>query len=314
MLTEAPPVAAISDIADHVLPGSGTPEIERTPSGVSTPVYRISRSGVTLYLRLAESPTADLAPEAIAHRLLRERGAKVPEVVFYDPFDERIGRSLMVTTEIPGKSLAEDTPTDLDEIVRNAGHDLAIINSITVDGFGWIRRDDSARTRLKGEASTLREFVLDRLGEELELLEGPFLSSDETRAIANLGTEWRLDPDPGNQARLAHGDFDVSHIFHRGETYTSIIDFGEIRGADPFYDLGHFALHDGQPIAQQLLPSLLEGYRAEAQLPDDVNLRIHRWAVFIGVAAIARGVTRPRSPYQDYLARAIRNSLSRIRG
>lgn len=64
---------ALGEIAARVLPGSGRPAVERTASGVSTPVYRIRRGGTTLYLRLAEGPEASLAPEALVHGLLRAR-------------------------------------------------------------------------------------------------------------------------------------------------------------------------------------------------------------------------------------------------
>ncbi len=54
---------------------------------------------------------------------------------------------------------------------------------------------------------------------------------------------------------MAHGDFDTSHIFAANGSYTGIIDFGEIRGAEPTFDLGHLALH-----APDALPAVLQGY------------------------------------------------------
>ena len=77
----------LCEIATGVLPGSGRPTVERAEAGVSTPVYRISRGGTTLYLRLAEGPGAGLAPEALAHDLLRALGVRVPEVIHFEPFN-----------------------------------------------------------------------------------------------------------------------------------------------------------------------------------------------------------------------------------
>lgn len=91
--------------------------------------------------------------------------------------------------------------------------------------------------------------------------------------------------------------------------FSGIIDFGEIRGADLFYDLGHFALHDGETIKRTLLPSLLEGYFASSEHDFDVEMRIHRWAVLIGVAALARAAAKPPSDYQTYLVKAVQRSL-----
>lgn len=47
-------------------------------------------------------------------------------------------------------------------------------------------------------------------------------------------------PEEGEQGYLAHGDFDTTHIYQDNGRYTGIIDFGEIRGADRWYDLGYF--------------------------------------------------------------------------
>src|SRR5262245_42413048 len=99
----------LREIADHVLPGTGHARVARTPSGSSTPVYRIERGGGAYYLRLAESPEASLAPEALVHDLLHARGVRVPEVVYFEPFHERLQRSVMVTAAIPGRPLAEDS-------------------------------------------------------------------------------------------------------------------------------------------------------------------------------------------------------------
>src|SRR5436305_1724519 len=73
---------------------------------------------------------------------------------------------------------------------------------------------------------------------------------------------------------LAHGDLDATHIFQHEGGYAGIIDFGEIRGTDPWYDLGHFAMRDGEILPAPLLPWLLEGYGSVAPLPDDHPQRI----------------------------------------
>ena len=89
------------------------------------------------------------------------------------------------------------------------------------------------------------------------------------------------------QAWLAHGDFDVTHIYQHDGRYTGIIDFGEIRGAHQLYDLGHFNLHDGEVVPQMLLPTLLEGYREVLTLPPDRERRISLVSVLIGSSSDA---------------------------
>jgi aminoglycoside phosphotransferase len=302
---------ALRDIANRTLPGSGRPLLERTPTGGSTLVYRIERGGTVQYLRLAESATASLAPEALAHRLLRDRGACVPDIVHFEPFDQRLQRSALVTSAIPGWSLAErHRGVDVAAVARAAGRDLAVINSLAVDGFGWIRRDRPPDAPLAAAMPTLRAFALDDLETYLARM-APFLTGAERRAIPRVVTSHEHFFD-AEDAVLAHGDFDATHIFHHDGAYSGIIDFGEIRGADRFYDLGHAALHDGETIPDQILPSLLAGYGEAAPLPPDHERRIRLWSLLIGLRALARGADRPDAAYLNHLTRGIRQATASL--
>jgi len=300
--------AALHEIAALVLPGSGRPSVERAERGVSTPVYRIRRAGTTFYLRLAEGPAASLTPEVLVHNRLRAAGVRVPAVVHFEPFNRALGRSVMVTTEIPGTSIdRHHRGVDIGQVLVAAGRDLAIVNGIAVAGFGWIRRDRPPAAPLAAALPSLRAFALDNLDAHLAALR-PDLTAAEIRAVRRVvarGDAW-LDAD---RAILAHGDLDVSHIFHVDGRYTGMIDFGEIRGADPLYDLGHVALHDGETIPEPALPHLLTGYGEAAPLPADHELRIRFWSLLIGVRALARRAGRPWSADQAHLAGAIRAIL-----
>jgi aminoglycoside phosphotransferase (APT) family kinase protein len=302
---------AIRAIARQVLPGPGPGVLERMQGGVSTPVYRIARGGVTLYLRLAEEREASLAPEVLAHRWLRERGVRVPEIVYYDMFNEPLQRAVMVTTEIPGRSLAADYQgIDVGRVLVAAGRDLAVINAHPVSGFGFVRRDRRQASCLEAEFPTWREFALGEMDRHLAALSA-FLDDEAIAAIGDaLDQHVPLLETP--QAVLAHGDFDLTHIYHVHGDYSGVIDFGEMRGADPFYDLGHFALHDGEFLPDSMLSHLLAGYRQAAPLPLDHERRIQLWSVLIGVRALARSVNRPRSAYQEHLATAVRRAVTAL--
>lgn len=300
---------ALREIAARVLPGSGSPTVERMLSGASTPVYRIHRDGTTFFLRLAEGPEANLAPEALVHDLLRDRGVRLPEVVHFESFNQDVRRSVMVTTEIPGRSLAEHhRGVDIAQVVTAAGRDLAIINGIDVAGFGFVRRDRPEARRLEGEFPTQRAFALGDLEAHLAVLP-MFLNAAEIEAVRRVVTDGQgwLDAE---QATLAHGDLDATHIFHEDGEYTGTIDFGEIRGADSLYDLGHFALHDGEKVPFPMLPNLVMGYGEVAPLPPDHEPRIRLWSLLIGVRALARSANRTQTAYQDHLGRAIRKTLA----
>jgi aminoglycoside phosphotransferase (APT) family kinase protein len=302
---------ALRDIADQALPGTSQLRVERMTSGASTPVYRIQRDAVTCYLRLAEEPGASLAPEVLVHQWLSERGVRVPEVVYFEPFNENLQRSVMVTTEIAGRSLADHhCGIDVARVLVAAGGDLAAINAIPVSGFGFVRRDHPHATSLEGEFPTWREFALGELEAHFAALP-VFLDGDEIATIRRLVNAHAslLDTE---QAVLAHGDFDVTHIYHLDGDYSGIIDFGEIRGADPLYDLGHFALHDGEIIPDSLLPHLLAGYHQVTRLVPDHEYRIRLGSLLIGVRALARSAARPRSAYQNHLVRAVRHAVAEI--
>jgi aminoglycoside phosphotransferase (APT) family kinase protein len=85
----------------------------------------------------------------------------------------------------------------------------------------------------------------------------PLFSSAELDAIEEIiETEKQRDR---NHGQLAHGDFDVTPIFQQDGAYTGLIDFGEIRGAEPFHDLGHFHLHDGEALPLDVCYVLRDG-------------------------------------------------------
>jgi aminoglycoside phosphotransferase (APT) family kinase protein len=105
-------------------------------------------------------------------------------------------------------------------------------------------------------------------------------------------------------ATLAHGDFDTTAIFQRDGDYSGLIDFGEIRGAEPLFDLGHFSLweHDSTPVP--LLGDLLAGYGEVAALPARHEELVGRSATLLGLRQPPGGLGRlgtcgptiPRSP------------------
>ena len=287
--SDAPAASSIAYLAARLFPRSARPQVERMEQGVSTFVYRVRCDDLVSYVRVLPEEDASFAPEVSAHRWLRERGVHVPDVISFEHRNEALGRSVMVTTEIKGASLADCAdPHALHSILRAAGRDLAIINSLPVQGFGWITRSSSEVQQLAAEHPSCRAFLSEYLEHDLALLaHAQMLTQSQLAAIQRILGEhdaW-LDAE---QAGLAHGDFDVTHIFQDGGRYTGIIDFGEIRGADLFYDVGHFNLHDGEHLPILLLPWLLEGYREVTPLPDGYRQRIAFASLLIGIRTLAR--------------------------
>ena len=116
---------------------------------------------------------------------------------------------------------------------------------------------------------------------------GDRLATDELRvALTARFTRATADDPP---SRLAHGDFDITHIYQRDGRYTGVIDLGEMRGAEPHYDLAYFLVQDP---AGGKLPDLLAGYAEVAPTPGDLDERLRRSAVVIVATQLCRWIDR----------------------
>ncbi|WP_162907151.1 phosphotransferase family protein [Allorhizocola rhizosphaerae] len=253
---------------------------QRTLDGVSAQVYRVLHGPETFYLRIAEEPDDNLQTDAELHQRLRDLGVRVAEPIHVEPFNAGIGRSTMITTEVPGTSLAE-TPTIDAAVVEAAGADLAVLNQQPVDGFGWVRRR-GRRWPLHAEYPSYAEFATSYLPSPWP---GPLASLFATPVLDAI--EVRIEHErhqPYAPALLTHGDFDLTQIFCADGRYTGLIDFSEIRGAERLFDLGHFYLHD----QAAWLPALLTGYQRVQPLPADHLESIRRSAILLALRQLCR--------------------------
>jgi len=277
--------------------------------GVSTIVYRATRGDECFYLRILPEVDATFAPEVRAHQLARELGCAVPEVLAYEARDPILERSTMLTTEIAGQPLSvEIDVAAARRIVMAAGRDLARINSIPVEGFGWVDRSaQEIESGLRGEHHDL-DVLLD--GEYRQVLDSlpddavPGLPSGELGHGLRAALAAAQCDDP---ARLVHGDFDTSHIFVAEGSYSGIIDFGEIRGMPDTYDLGHHLMHDRERLPYSTVGWLLEGYREMRPLSETAGDRMRAWSLLIAARALSRGLQR--APDSRIVATARRSLL-----
>jgi aminoglycoside phosphotransferase (APT) family kinase protein len=313
MRPDAPDLATVHAVATSLLGHDASLSIEGVAEGVSTFVYRLRRRADTLYLRVLPEADATFAPEVWALVRLRERGARVPAVVAHAPRDERLQRAVMIVAAVPGAPLAPDHgPEVARRVLRAAGRDLALLQTVPVEGFGWVRRDRDRVTGLTGEHPTLHAFAWEHLAADLAALDGPALTDREVARVWSI-----IDAHPAwlaeGRACLAHGDLDLSHIFQQGGYYSGLIDFGEMRGADRWYDLGHFCLHDGERVPWLGLEWLVEGYGAVVPLSPDYRQRISFASLLIAVPALARHLQRGRPALHRHPGLpAIRRALARL--
>ncbi len=307
MTQQTTSLSEIQAVVRQLLPSASPITVERMTSGVSTEVYRIQRSEETFYLRLLPEVGAGFTPEALAHSWLVERGVRVPGVIYVTDHHPQLGRSILLTAEIPGRELTLDLGLPHQaQILAEAGKALAVINSIPVQGFGWVCRDQPAANELRAEQPTYAAWVQDLVDGALRhiaaanLLSSPKLAAireHTAQAIASLGPV---------EGRLAHGDFDLTHIYQQAGRYTGIIDFGEIRGASQFYDLGHFQIEH-----RPLLPYLLEGYATVATLPPDYAWQIEFATLLDALHWVSRRLATRRALHPPSLI-AIQTALARL--
>ncbi len=136
------------------------------------------------------------------------------------------------------------------------------------------------------------------------------LTIDEVASVRQVLDRCDSWLDDGEQAWLAHGDFDATHIYQERGHYTGIIDFGEIRGTHSLYDLGHFRMRDGETLPNLVLPHLIEGYRKVATLPPDHEKRVSFYSLLIATRTLAQALEkRPKSVWNHQCLVSIRRDL-----
>ena len=292
------------------MPGSGPVSVELASGGRVPVVYRATAGSARYYLRLAEEPGQNLATDALVLDRLRSLGVRVPAVVAASAAGAAFPGSWLIMTEIPGRSIARGgTDDDVRQAALAAGRDVAVINSLPVAGFGWLNRDGAEQ--LTAELPRYAQFVVSDLPNPWPGgLHGLFNARQLAAMHALVEAEQDRSPGAGH---LAHGDLDVTHIYSDAGRYSGIIDFGEMRGADPYFDLGHFLLHDAETRPAWLFRSFLEGYQQVEALPDDHCDAIRTAAILLGLRQLSRWLAPDRAyPLNHWLVQRRVAELSNL--
>ncbi len=100
-------VTVVESVVRQMLPGYNLLRIERVLEGKSTAVYRIYRNEATYYFRVLPELDASFTPEAYVHGTLRAWGLHVPEVLYFEPYNATLQRSVMLTTAIAGQAIGQ---------------------------------------------------------------------------------------------------------------------------------------------------------------------------------------------------------------
>jgi aminoglycoside phosphotransferase (APT) family kinase protein len=301
---------ALADLIHHAFPRASSVCLEPASDGRVVVVYRATVDGVGHYLRLAEEPGQDLTTDALVLERLRALDVQVPVVVAASPPSAEFPRSWMIMTEVPGHSIGlGGTDDEARQAAMAAGRDVAVINSVPVTGFGWPQRDGSGQ--LTAELPDYGQFVVSYLPQPWPGSLGEAFDQHELDALHALA-----EGEQGRRLRggqLVHGDLDVTHIYVHAGRYSGIIDFGEMRGADSSFDLGHFLLHDRETRPASLFSSFLEGYRQVSPLPDDNLEAIRTSAILLGLRQLAGWLSPARGyPLSEPLVQRRMAELSHL--
>jgi aminoglycoside phosphotransferase (APT) family kinase protein len=248
--------------------------IEEVNEGVSTNVFKLEDTE-TYYLKIP--PNRDfLEATVLANKLLLQEGINVPEIVY----SKEDSKNFYIEKELKGRSLKKDSTLSEEqknEIVIEAGKDLARINSIPVNGIGWI--EGVRNGQLFSNSRNYNDYVLRNNGNILnDLLQINVLSNEQAEKIAKYIIEHQTLLDTEGVSNLAHGDFCTEHIYHINGKYSGIIDFGDIRGTSKYHDLAHFYTYD-----RKYFDSLVKGYNSVYQLHSDYIDKVLLEAVVFGV-------------------------------
>jgi aminoglycoside phosphotransferase len=333
MLLGAPDVDLLAPVLRQVF-GAGPFQVHRVAEGMSTWVYRVRAQEATYYLRVLPEAGASFAPEGAIHRQLRCRQVKVPQVLYFEACYEPLQRSIMVVDEVPGQPVsasAQLEPPALQAILLEAGQDLARLNEVSVEGFGWVSREAppnetwalpprapttpseaAIATGVRAALPTYRVFMLGHWEADLTFLAGTALSPPEVTLLERVVARDDTWLETG-QSWLAHGDFDTTVIYQAQGRYSGIIDFGEICGASRWYDLAHFLMRDGEHLPLPLFSALLQGYASIVSLPETAEAQIHFESVLVNVRALARSLRKqPPHRYTHHQLDRLRADLAAL--
>lgn len=278
-------LTVLEPVARRLFPAARSVTVEPASPNRLLAVYRIHADETVCYLRVAEAAGHDLTTDAQLLGCLAGLGVRVPEVVHVESNPSDLDRSFLVIAALDGNSLAcHGTAAQARNAAREAGRDAALISTLEVDGFGWLRRD--GLPGLRAECPNYADFAVSDLPAPWPgWLARAFTTPELDNLQAILAEECQR---PMRKAHLAHGDLDVTHIWlNRHGQYTGIIDFGEARGADPFFDVGHFLLHDRETCLHPLFEDFLAGYAEAGPLPDGHRDQIRRSAILSGLRQLS---------------------------
>jgi aminoglycoside phosphotransferase (APT) family kinase protein len=266
--------------------GSPILSFERIEGGLSNEVYVCRTTDAAVVVRIARVREPHFEQERWAIEQARSRGIPVPDVLLlaHEPDGDRV-LSICVERFVPGTSLGSlarrrgrDDPL-VAAIARQAGALLVRLHDAAVGGFGPL--DGAGRGPFADWSSALALQVDAEQAKALpEIARG-------LEVLAARRAVFAAAP-----ARLLHFDYEPGHILvdERTGEIVCVLDFEEVRGGDPAYDLAQWEVfHD---VYAPFAP-LLEGYLQSATLGPEFHERRLLGEIHYRVSELLRGHIPP---------------------
>lgn len=245
--------------------------LQRLSGGASRETWSFRAAGRDLVLRRdppgRPSPYASMRAEAEAMRACRERGLRVPEVVFDDDGDA-LGTPGLVMGRVPGESVARKVLRD-DEF---AAARRVLLGQIAEFMAGLHAVDPS---EVPGAPDS----------DELARYRAAYEMVDDHSPTFDKAFAWLEERRPARaRTTLVHGDLRMGNVIVDGEGLAAVIDWEFIHRGDPIEDLAWFcvkAWRFGSPLGAGGLgdvEELLTAYEAASGQGVDREA-FHWWLV-----------------------------------
>jgi fructosamine-3-kinase len=261
-------------------------------------IYKLSYADNNTILKLAlDFPGCSLSgfdKQVLLHGFLLEHKISVPtiyaaNVTTYGP------SKYLAMSFIEGESYHQlaDTPDKLNLVVKELGHQLALLHQLHTDGCGEILLDSSDVKKIKATQPDWQAFILTRLDEHLSVCrKNNYLTASDcenSRAIfsALSGEICLIEP------RLLHCDLGSKNIIVKSDGSICILDWEDAIGGDPIFDI---AMWGSFMLNQDKLDRFLAGYYWNTMQPYDFQLKYYLYQYRI---LLAKTVHRFRFQYSQ---------------
>jgi aminoglycoside phosphotransferase (APT) family kinase protein len=250
------------------------------PGGASRETWLVKGEERRWVLRRDPEGTASLVPigdEFALIRAARDAGVPVPQPVFYEPDQGRLGTSAMLMSFVEGTSVAPrilrkpEFERARGVLTTELGEALARIHSIDPAALNGVVPDSEGDPALAQISEWERQ--LDEIGEPLPAVE--------------LGLRWlRANAPEPAEPRLVHGDFRLGNFIVDENGLAAVIDWELAHLGDPAEDLGWLCIrswrfgNDDRPVAGVgQLDEFATAYEAAGGAPIDRD-RLRYWEAF----------------------------------